>query len=83
MGIGRGALHKCGCQKATADGALPQTPGFLRHGSGVRYVKEKPLTGFVVRGLVLDRRTVDLAIPCRVASPQSPAPFHQTGVSVT
>jgi hypothetical protein len=27
----------------TADGALPQTPGFLRHSSGVRSVKRKSL----------------------------------------
>ena len=26
------------------------------------------------------RRTFDLAIPCRVASPQSPTPFHQVSV---
>ena len=28
-------------------------------------------------GLMHLRRTVGLAIPCRVASPQSPTPFHQ------
>ena len=63
-------------------GLCPKPRDFWRHGSGVRSVKEKPLTGFAVRGMVLDRRTVDLVIPCRVASPQSPTPFHQTGVSV-
>jgi hypothetical protein len=40
-------------------------------------IKEKPRMAFTIRGLMHPRRTVDLVIPCRVASPQSPTPFHQ------
>jgi hypothetical protein len=32
---------------------------------------------FHMRGLMHSRRNVGLVIPCRVASPQHPAPFHQ------
>jgi hypothetical protein len=35
------------------------------------------------RGRTRDRRAVGLVIPCRVASPQSPAPFHQARDSIT
>ena len=44
---------------------------------------KQPLTTLAARGLVHHRRTVGLAIPCQVASPQSLAPFHQTGTSLT
>ena len=40
-------------------------------------IKEKPLMAFTTRSLMHPRRTVDLVIPRRVASPQSPTPFHQ------
>jgi hypothetical protein len=40
-------------------------------------IKERPPMAFTTRGLMHPRRTVDLVIPCRVASPQSPIPFHQ------
>ena len=40
-------------------------------------MKERPPMTFTTRGLMHPRRTVDLVIPCRVASPQSPTPFHQ------
>ena len=39
-------------------------------------IKERPPMAFTIRGLTHHRRTVDLVIPCRVASPQSPTPFH-------
>ena len=44
---------------------------------------KRPLTNFVARGLVHYRRTVGLAIPCQVASPQSLTLFHQTGLRIT
>ena len=52
---------------------------FLRHGSGVRLAVEKGGPAIRVRGGAKERRrrTVGLAIPCQVASPQSPTPFHQ------
>ena len=40
-------------------------------------IKERPPMAFTIRGLMHPRRTVDLVIPCRVASPQGPTPFHQ------
>ena len=40
-------------------------------------IKERPPMAFTTRGLMHLRRTVDLVIPCRVASPQGPTPFHQ------
>jgi hypothetical protein len=42
-------------------------------------MKKEALTkrGLASKGLMHLRRTVGLAIPCRVASPQSPTPFHQ------
>jgi len=40
-------------------------------------IKEVAPGGFHLRGLMHPQRTVGLVIPCRVASPQSPAPFHQ------
>jgi hypothetical protein len=40
-------------------------------------IEERPLMALIIRGLMHPRRTVDLVIPCRVASPQSPTPFHQ------
>jgi hypothetical protein len=40
-------------------------------------IKERPPMAFTTRGPMHPRRTVDLVIPCRVASPQSPTPFHQ------
>jgi hypothetical protein len=64
-------------------GFAPNPGIFARLGSGARSAKEKPLTAFVVRGLVLDRRTLNLAIPWQVASPQSLTPFHQMGTRVT
>jgi hypothetical protein len=39
--------------------------------------KKRPPMAFTTRGLMHSRRTVDLGIPRRVASPQSPTPFHQ------
>jgi len=42
-------------------------------------IKERPPMAFTIKGLTHHRRTVDLVIPCRVASPQSPTPFHQAG----
>jgi hypothetical protein len=39
---------------------------------------KRPLTTFIVKGLAHYRLTVGLVIPCQVASPQSPIPFHQT-----
>jgi hypothetical protein len=67
----------------TADGALPQAPGFSEAWLRCSICKRKAPDYLIVRGLVLDRRTVGLAIPCQVASPQSLTPFHQTGTSVT
>ncbi len=40
-------------------------------------IQEKPPMAFTTRGLMHPRRTVDLVIPWRVASPQGPPPFHQ------
>jgi len=40
-------------------------------------IKERPPMAFTIRGLMHPWRTVDLVIPCRVAAPQSPTPFHQ------
>ena len=39
--------------------------------------QERPPVALTIRGLMHHRRTVGLVIPCRVASPQSPTPFHQ------
>ena len=39
--------------------------------------RERPPVALTSRGLMHHRRTVGLVIPCRVASPQSPTPFHQ------
>jgi len=52
---------------------------FLRHSSGVRWVIKKKSRASLTaaRDRVHHRRTVGLVIPCRVASPQSPTPFHQ------
>jgi hypothetical protein len=44
--------------------------------------KRRPLASIAVRGPMHHRRTVGLAIPCQVASPQSLTPFHQTGASL-
>lgn len=51
---------------------------FRRHGSGVRRRpgKKQPPSG--CSGARAPRRTVDPAIPRRVASPQSPTPLHRT-----
>jgi hypothetical protein len=40
-------------------------------------IKKKAPKGFANRGPMHRRRTIDLVIPCQVASPQSPTPFHQ------
>jgi hypothetical protein len=48
---------------------------FLRHGSGVRWHEKAP-DHQCVRGHKRHRRTIGRIIPCRVASPQSPTPFH-------
>jgi hypothetical protein len=40
-------------------------------------IKEGPPMAFTVSGLMYARRTVDLVIPWRVASPRSPTPFHR------
>ncbi len=40
-------------------------------------IEERPPMAPTIRGLMHSRRTLDLVIPCRVASPQSPTPFHQ------
>ncbi len=42
-------------------------------------IEEKPPMAFTTRGLMHPRHTVNLIIPCRVASPQSPTPFHEAG----
>jgi hypothetical protein len=65
--------------RPVAPGALPQTPGFLRHGLGCSRAREKkgPATS-AQRGGCLGR-TVGRVIPRRVASPQSPTPFHPAG----
>lgn len=56
-------------------GAPPQAPGFARHGDGGR---KGGAPGGTPPGAPLRlRRTVDLAITRRVASPQSPTPFRQ------
>jgi hypothetical protein len=61
-------------------GLCPTPRDFRRHSSGVRSSKrKKPLTALVVRGLVLGRRTIGLAIPGQGASSQSLTPIHQTG----
>src|SRR5574341_638174 len=65
-------------------GALPQAPGFskawLRCPMGPE--KEQPPATRVARGPMHHRRTVGLAIPCHVASPQSLTPFYQAIMSV-
>jgi hypothetical protein len=66
----------------TADGALPQAPGFSEAWLRCSNCKRKASDYLIVRGLVPYRRTVGLAIPCQVASPQSLTPFHQTGTNV-
>ena len=38
---------------------------------------KQPLAVLTTRGVMHHRRTVSLIIPCQVASPQSPTPFHQ------
>jgi hypothetical protein len=43
-------------------------------------IKKWPPMAFTIGGLMHRRRTVDLVIPCRVASPQSPTPFHQVAL---
>ncbi len=43
-------------------------------------IRERPPMVFYPQGLMHPRRTVDLVIPCRVASPQSPIPFHQVAL---
>jgi hypothetical protein len=63
-------------------GALPRTPGFFEGISRVSDIRQLkwPLTTIIVRGLMHHRRTVGLAIPCQVASPQSLTPFHQATI---
>ncbi len=43
-------------------------------------IRERPPMAFTIRDLMHPRRTVDLVIPCRVASPQSLTPFHQVAL---
>src|ERR1700733_9974615 len=46
--------------------------------SGVRWQRKRPCPTIVDRGHLEKRHrpTIDRVIPCRVASPQSPTPFH-------
>ena len=59
------------------------TLDFLRHGSGVRFVRGQwpPMT-IITGGLMHYRGTVVPAIPCLVASPQSQTPFHRAFLNV-
>jgi hypothetical protein len=65
-------------------GALPRTPGFFEGISRMSDIWQlkRPLTTIIVRGLMHYRRTVGLAIPCQVASPQSLTPFHQATITL-
>jgi hypothetical protein len=60
-------------------GQPPNPRDFLRHGSGVRLAGKEGGPAIRVGGGAEERRrrTVGLAIPRRVASPQSPTPFRQ------
>ena len=49
---------------------------FRRHDSGVRRHQGTAPMALAIRDLMHPRRTVNLVIPCRVASPQSPTPLH-------
>ncbi len=57
---------------------------FLRHGSGVQWVDRGRLSWQPrppgQRGVI--DAPFDLVIPCRVASQQSPTPFHRTQVTI-
>jgi len=72
-----------GIGETTAE-ALPQTPRSFRDVSPLfDRDKETASDSVHARGPMHHRRTVGLAIPCQVASPQSLTLFRQTGRSIT
>ena len=66
-----------------SSGSVKQRTDFLRHGEGVRLdaPERNALATRSHQGTEGHRRALDPVIPCRVASPQSPTPFHRALVA--
>jgi len=79
LGSSRPTGNEEGC---ILTGAPPQTPGFsqafLRRSMTLPNETAPAPTGRTGASQERHRRAIGLVIPCRVASPQSPTPFHQT-----